>query len=176
MTFENPIQEIGQYDPTSVSMDRYHPCTAERLDSFMPVLGLEESVTSDPEIQRLIETTGDPNHPRVQFRKKEMALEVLLPLVEKTGYVESGETYDSAQSNDELQREKEYDLLKLAMFIASSEGEEKWPIYFSTIKGVDGVKRALAIKAVFENSKQSDSTATTYGQRDVEQMADDLFD
>jgi hypothetical protein len=108
-------------------------------------------VEKDEEIKTLTEKVGDSGHFLVSLRKREIALEVLLPLIEQIGELSFPEYPED--NNPQNDQRRKINLVYTAMYLATGNGTKGWPVDALELFPMEGKERTELIKGFFEKDK-----------------------
>lgn len=147
MNQTQPIQSIDDFENVYVS-------DYGRFDvaNCASILGIEDLLSSDETIKKLAKETENPQHFMVELRQRELALDVLLPLIEKTQPITDKDLYADDKSY-QAQCRKVNNLILLGMQAATGIGYKLWSVGYEELRAMTGPKRVKAIKSAFEQDK-----------------------
>lgn len=113
-------------------------------------------VDTDEYIKDLTQRENFSAYYMVSLRKREIALEALLPLLEQVGELAFPEYPED--NNPQNDQRRKINLVYTAMYMATGNGTKGWPVDALDLFPMQGKERAALIKDLFEKAKRKDVT------------------
>lgn len=143
----NQLQQVldsGNFDGIGVIFDYMIFEDRHFLRLTNSILDIQEKIANDSTIKAIVQRTNNPSHFMVSIRKREIALDSLLPIIAELPQLSFPE---SNAANDDSRRK--INLVYAVMYFATGTGSKSWPIEYDELLAMEKDGRVSAIKELF---------------------------